>query len=236
MFSIIKDVVIFEDALNANPNPLLFISKENHDILYWNDSYKEFLERYFNITPLDKNNIKDYPEVIQNVFYDIVEKTKKQKIYTYEAELGESYIKTQVVCSKTFFIVFVDVTESRKLLKSYLDKNNKLEEMQKAKKQLLIKNLKLWSILSSRIIQILFGLIVFLGVVTSLIKDYYLGEYEKDRKILITYISQQNDIKSEFIKQMNKNNELTIKSLKQIEQKETEILELIKQLKKEKKI
>lgn len=236
MFSKVEDISIFEKSLNDNPNPILIVSKENFDILYWNVAYRIFLMNYFKIAPDGLDNIKDYPNDLRMLFLDIVEKIKETSVYSYESELGDAVIKTQIVNSSAYFILFVDVTQVRKLLNNYKQKHEELKEVQKNKRALLLKNMKLWTLLSSRVIQILFGIIVFLGLVSSLIKDYYIGEYEKDRRRMGEFISEQNEIKLQMLETIKQANEINTRSLQIIELREREILAAVKDIRRSNQI
>ena len=235
MYSKVKDIEIFERSLNDNPNPILLVSKENYDILYWNIAYRVFLMNYFKIAPDQLENIKDYPQDLYHMFLDIVEKIRDTQVYSYETELGEAVIKTQIVNSSAYFILFVDVTQVRKLLKGYKEKHEELRESEKSRRYLIMKNIKLWSILSSKIIQILFGIIVFLGIISSLIKDYYIGEYEKDRKAMAQFIAEQNEVKIEMLQAIKQANEINTRSLQILEIREREVLKTLKEIKEKSK-
>jgi hypothetical protein len=232
MYSRVKDIEIFERSLNDNPNPILLVDKETYDVLYWNIAYRIFLLNYFKISPDNLENIKDYPRDLYNTFLDIVEKTRETQVYSYESEIGDVIIKTQIVNSAAYFILFVDVTQVRKLLKNYKEKNEELKELEKSRKYLLMKNIRLWSILSSRIIQILFGFIVFLGLISNLIKDYYIGEYEKDRKRMSEFIVEQNEVKIQMLEAIKQANELNNRTLQILEVREKEVLKTLREIRK----
>lgn len=231
MYSRVEDISIFEISLNDNPNPILLVSKENFDILYWNISYRVFLMNYFKLAPDGLLNMRDYPQDLYNMFLKIVDKIKDTQVYSYETELGDAVIKTQIVNSSAYFILFVDVTQVRKLLKEYKEKHEELKEANRNRKYLIAKNIRLWTILSSKIIQIIFGFIVFLGIISSLIKDYYIGEYEKDRKLMSKFIAEQNQVKIEMLKAIKQANEINTRSLQILELKEQEVLKTLKEMK-----
>lgn len=223
MYSIIKDIQIYEQGLNDNPNPIILIDLNNYDILFWNDSFKNFFYLIFDLEAEKYKNVEEYPQVIKDVFYKIIEELKDKKVYTFEGEIKNRFIKTQVVKSLSYFVVFIDTTQTRRLIKNYSLKIKELEEAKKEKKNLIYKNIRLWSVISSKVVQFSFAVIVFLGIITTIAKDYYLGRYEERERKFEQFMREQNEIKIQMLETITVISESNKKALEILIEREDRI-------------
>lgn len=231
MYSIVKNIEIFEQGLNDNPNPIILIDLNTYDILYWNDSYKIFLETHFNLKAEDFHNVNEMNPEIKEMFHFLIERLKDKKIFLKETELNKRNIKIQIIRSLSYFVVFIDVTETKELLLAYKEKSEKLENARKNNIQLMKKNIKLWSIITSRLLQFTFVTAVFLGILTSLIKDYYLNKYQERERKFEEFMTEQNKIKIQMLESITIISENNKKALEILLKREEEVNKTLKQIK-----
>lgn len=213
MYSTIKKVSVYEDALNNTPHAMLMIDKNTKDVLFWNIAYRMFLLETFKINPDGLKNIKDYPEDIQDVFNQSVNDIKPDNHQSLEFKIGEAYIKAQIINTKVYFFIFFDITEDKKILNEHNARLKELTISETNRKKAIEKNIKLWTIFGTRIVQSSFSIIAVLGLITIIIKDQYYTNKDETNQQVIEVLSKDYNLKMKLLNTITENSELEIKKL-----------------------
>lgn len=228
-YSVIKDIHEFEVSLNDIKTPIILINKTDLTVLYWNEAYEYFIETYFNIKPRDYINANEYPTSIKDTLFKAVNILGNESIeLTTQIEVQDRIYKTIITNSINYFIVFVDITNNRKMMKELLDKTEQIQLKTQANKRLLTKNIKLMSIAANYIFKIITVLTTIVVLSNLIYKDFILHNYETNEKIMLEFINNQNLIQSAIVDELRNVNEINNEHNIKIDSINSEFLKYIR--------